>query len=263
MSEIKKILIGNTGLIGKTLSKSIQFDYTFNTKNINEYINLVPDGCDLYLSCLPATKWQVNQDIKQDLNNIYNLIDIISKKKYQKIILISTIDVYSDSELGGNESDIPVVRSLNYGSNRYLFELLIKQLVEKVTLKIFRLPALFSLDIKKNVLFDLLNRNNIHKINSNSIYQWYDLNDLAASIEKYHYYNEEIVNLFPEGIRTYELIEEFFPQYEKEVLFGSPVFYDYCTKFSKTGYLYSEKESKAKIKNFINEYRSKQSSMGS
>jgi hypothetical protein len=263
MSDIKKILIGSTGLIGKTLSKSIQFDYSFNSKNINEFEGAVSDGCDLYLACLPATKWLVNQNIKQDLDNINNIINIISKKKYQKVTLISTIDVYSDSELGGNESDVPVVKSLNYGSNRYLFELLVEQLVQKVALKIFRLPALYSLDIKKNILFDLLNRNNIHKINSNSIYQWYDLNDLAPSIEKYHYYNEKVINLFPEGIRTYELIEEFFPQYEKEVLFGTPVFYDYCTKFSKTSYLYSEKESKAKIKNFINEYRSKQSSVGS
>ena len=73
-----KILIGNTGLIGTTLKKSISFDFEFNSKNISEYN--VPDDCDLYLSCLPATKWLVNKDPYTDLKNAQAIIDIINLK---------------------------------------------------------------------------------------------------------------------------------------------------------------------------------------
>ena len=34
-----KILIGNTGLVGTTLKETIKFDYEFNSKNLNEFLN--------------------------------------------------------------------------------------------------------------------------------------------------------------------------------------------------------------------------------
>ena len=124
-----KILIGSTGLVGTTLKESINFDYEFNSKNINTFINYDYVNAELYLSCLPATKWLVNKDITSDLKNIYKLIDIISKKTYSKIIIISTIDVYVDSPQKSDESYSPNIKSLSYGTNRYLFELLIDNFV--------------------------------------------------------------------------------------------------------------------------------------
>lgn len=58
-----KIIVGNTGLVGTTLCESINFDLKFNSSNIGEFISLVEDGSELYLSCLPATKWMVNKDV--------------------------------------------------------------------------------------------------------------------------------------------------------------------------------------------------------
>ena len=34
-----KILIGSTGLVGTTLKETIDFDYEFNSKNIDEFLN--------------------------------------------------------------------------------------------------------------------------------------------------------------------------------------------------------------------------------
>ena len=59
-----KILIGNTGLVGQTLKESINFDFEYNSKSIHSYSP--PNGCDLYLSCLPSTKWLINKDTKTD-----------------------------------------------------------------------------------------------------------------------------------------------------------------------------------------------------
>ena len=63
------ILVGNTGFIGKNLREKINFDYEFNSSNIEKLLEC-PSGCDIYLSCLPATKWKVNQNLYQDIQNI-------------------------------------------------------------------------------------------------------------------------------------------------------------------------------------------------
>lgn len=256
------ILIGNTGLIGQTLKKSIKFDLEFNSKNIHEYTDSVQDGADLYLCCLPATKWLVNKNVKKDLDNILTIVDIIKTRKYKNIYLISTIDVYLESPMRSNEVSVPIVRSFNYGSNRYMFELMVQQFVRFENIKIFRLPALFSVDIKKNVLFDLLNNNNVQNINANSIYQWYDLNDLVKDISESNSYDSKIINLFPEGVDTNNIIRELFPEYESVVKREMIVFYDYKTKLKPCGYWYHSDKSFELIKKFVNEYRTKQSGLG-
>lgn len=256
------ILIGNTGLIGQTLKKSLKFDLEFNSKNIHEYTDTVQDGGDLYLCCLPATKWLVNKNVKKDLDNIVSIVDIIKTRKYNNIYLISTIDVYLESPSRSNESSVPIIKNFNYGSNRYLFELMVQQFVKFNHIKIYRLPALFSEDIKKNVLYDLLNNNNVQNINANSIYQWYDLKDLVEDIKKSHSYDSKIINLFPEGVDTSNIIKELFPEYDPIVKREMIVFYDYKTKLRPGGYWYYSDKSFELIKKFVNEYRSKQSSVG-
>jgi hypothetical protein len=110
-----KILIGSTGLIGTTLKESIKFDYEFNSKTINYFLNNDYMDVELYLSCLPATKWLVNKNIPEDIKNIENIINIITKKTYKKVILISTIDVYCDSPLMIDESSgrYPIIKKFD------------------------------------------------------------------------------------------------------------------------------------------------------
>lgn len=254
-----KLIIGNTGLVGQTLSEFYDFDYEFNTKNINSFDEFCQDGDELFLSCLPATKWKVNKDIKADIENINSIIKIIQKFEYSKITLISTIDVYCDSPTKSNEDYKINVSELNYGIDRLLFELLIKKLVKTKKLQIFRLPALFNKNIKKNIIYDLLHNNNVSDINTNSTFQWYNLDNLPSDIEKYSslYPNQEIFNLFTEPIETQEIINLFpelknLPQYKQ-----NRIEYDYTTKFSNTGYIQSKEDTLNDIKNFINEFSSK------
>jgi hypothetical protein len=254
-----KLIIGNTGLVGETLSKSYDFDYAFNTKNIDSFDKICQNGDELFLSCLPATKWKVNKDIKSDIENINSLIKIIEKFEYSKITLISTIDVYCDSPIKSNEDYKINVSELSYGTNRLLFELLIKKLVKKEKLQVFRLPALFNKSIKKNVLYDLIHKNNVSDINTNSTFQWYNLDNLSLDIEKYStlYPNQEIFNLFTEPIDTQEIVDLFpeiknLPQYKP-----NRIEYDYTTVFSNTGYIQSKEDTLNDIKKFINEFSSK------
>lgn len=252
MSE--KILVGSSGLVGKTLCESIKFNQTFNTQNIYEFSSTVKNGSELYLSCLPAAKWLVNQDLPKDINNINNLIKILSTKRYSRVVLISTIDVYNQSPLGSTEDYMPNIGNLSYGNNRYLFEMFVRSFLKTDDLKIFRLPALFNKHIKKNILFDLLNNNNVQNINPNSSYQWYNLDNLVDDVQEncFLLHKETVFNLFPEPVETSEILSLFNVKLQSS---SSRVDYNYKTKYSSSGYIKDKQTSLKEIQEFVNAYR--------
>lgn len=254
---MSKLLIGDTGLVGQSIKRFESFDHYFNSKNLIEFADKAEDGDELFLTCLPAAKWKVNQNLLQDLENINSIIHTVSKTKYSKVTLISTIDVYIDSPLDVDESYGPNVHKLSYGSNRYLFELLAREYIKTESLKVFRLPALFNTLIKKNILFDLIHNNNIEEINRNSIYQWYNLDNLGLDIKRLseEYPKETLYNLFTEPIHTEDLLE-FFPEHCKKVQKKNKVVYNYRTKFG--GYLDNRQNVLQQIEKLINEFRTKQ-----
>ena len=247
-----KILIGNTGLVGKTIQKYENFDYYFNSSNINDFEDIVSDEDELFLSCLPATKWLVNKNLSNDMDNMYNIIKTISTKSYSKVVLISTIDVYNDSPIGVDETYSPNISKLSYGNNRYIFELMVREYVKTYDLKIFRLPALFNNLIKKNVLYDLIHNNNVNQINQNSIFQWYNIDNLISDIHKFsnEYPTETIFNLFTEPIHTSDIVE-LFPHHIDKVQNGLKIMYNYKTKFG--GYIDKKYNVLNEIKKLINE----------
>jgi hypothetical protein len=248
-----KLLIGNTGLVGSTILESESYDHTFNSKNLHTFNDIAQNGDELFLTCLPSTKWMVNKNLTEDIQNIYRIINTISLREYSKITLISTIDIYNDSPLGVNETYSPNISKLSYGNNRYLFELMVKEMVKSDDLKIFRLPALFNKNIKKNVLYDLIHNNNVEQINQNSFFQWYNLDNLKSDIDKFstEYPEEVVFNLFTEPLHTSDIVE-LFPEYTDKVQNGSKVTYDYHTKFG--GYILNKHNVLKEIKQFINEF---------
>jgi hypothetical protein len=195
----------------------------------------------------------VNKNLTEDIQNIYRIINTISLREYSKITLISTIDIYNDSPLGVNETYSPNISKLSYGNNRYLFELMVKEMVKSDDLKIFRLPALFNKNIKKNVLYDLIHNNNVEQINQNSFFQWYNLDNLKSDIDKFstEYPEEVVFNLFTEPINTSEIVG-LFSEYTDKVQNGNKVIYDYHTKFGK--YISNKDNVLKEIKQFINEF---------
>lgn len=254
-----KILIGSTGLIGATLKENITFDFEYNSKNIEDFLNHdYPDG-ELYLSCLPATKWLVNKNIPEDIKNINKIIDIISQRSYKRVILFSTIDVYTDTPLLSDENTPIHFKSLSYGTNRYLFELLVTEFVKTKDLKIFRLPALFSKNIKKNVLYDLIHDNNVHQINKNSSFQWYNLENLSKDVDHFitNFDGETLINLFTEPLDTQEIIS-LFPHYTN-IEYSTPTKFEYNFKtvHNQSGYIKTKEEVLSEIKNLVNELSGK------
>jgi hypothetical protein len=252
-----RVLIGSTGLVGSTLKESIEFDYEFNSKNIHTFEQVVPDGSELWLSCLPATKWLVNKNLKQDMENIMRILTIIKHKTYSKVILISTIDVYGDSPMLSDEDYKPNFGGLSYGNNRLLFEYLIDKFLTKDDYKVYRLPALFNNKIKKNILFDLINNNNVESINRNSYFQWYNLDNLHKFILETYNIERCVFNVFTEPLRSLEIIE-LFPQHKDKIPYTTGgVVYDYKTNLTESGYVQTAQEVLNEIKQLVDEFSRK------
>lgn len=199
-------LIGYTGFLGSNLKKQNDFNFFYNSKNINEIKN---KSFDLIVCCAPnAEKWLANKEPLKDLNNIKNLIENLNNVICKKFILLSTVDVFYNP-IDVNENTLIDEKKLNpYGFNRRLFEKFVQNNFNNHL--IIRLPALIGNGLKKNAIFDLHNNNQISKINNKSIFQFYPVHILWKNIEIANKSKLKIIHFNSEPITISEIASKCF-----------------------------------------------------
>lgn len=239
---MKNAIIGYSGFVGSNLLQFYKFDFYYNSKNFKTARGKTFDT--IFFCALPSIKYLANRYPEKDIDiieDIKNTLDTINCKKF---ILISTIDVYEDSNskknedyiLNGNKNHV-------YGRNRYLFEEYVK--TKFTDFYIIRLPALFGKSLKKNIIYDLIHNNQIDKIPINSYFQWYYLEWLKNDIDVILKNKIRICNLFTEPIHTKKIIDIFDKIYSKNYIFNIEYLgdiklqkkYDITTKY---GYLFNQ-----------------------
>lgn len=242
----KNALIGYTGFIGQNLSRQMNFDYFYNSKNISKIQN---KEFDLVVSCgNPSTRWLVNKDPLADLSNILSFIENIKTIKTKKFILISTIDVYETPYSVNEDTQIEDVNKNKYGENRYFLEKKIKDIFSSYL--IVRLPIIYGPFFKKNIIFDALNQNELHKVNENAIIQIYNVKNLSSDLTRFSNNNWKLVNLATEPILTKELYKEVF-KIELNNNINAFFKYDVQTKYNDSqNYFYNKKEILTDLKEF-------------
>jgi dTDP-4-dehydrorhamnose reductase len=229
-------LIGYTGFVGSNLLKNIKGKRKldlYNSKNINQIKNQKYN--QVICAGLSATKWIANKYPNKDIKNINILINNLKNIKCDLFILISTIDVHNSNEV--------------YGKNRKIFEDFIKK---KFNFLIIRLPALFGKGLKKNIIYDLLNKNNLDKISIDDYFQWFDLESLYKIITNLIENNpkNEIVELYSRPIKN-KLIVKFFPNIKLKKQSRKKIIYNYKPK---QGFYKSQKYILNKLRIFIKQY---------
>ena len=150
---MKSSLVGYTGFVGSNLLQSHDFTYKFNTKNIEHAFGTKPDL--LIYAGLRAEKFLANNDPEQDLKSIEQAFENIKKIQPQKLVLISTIDVYGDPVNVYEDSGIITEKLQPYGANRLLLEKKVHDYWPEAL--VVRLPGLFGKNIKKNFIYDFIN----------------------------------------------------------------------------------------------------------
>ena len=148
-----RALVGYSGFVGSNLLAHGEFDGLYDINNIADAFGTKPKI--LYYSGVPAQKFIADRDPASDLLIIEDAAENIRKIAPERLVLISTVDVYKDTA-GFTESS-PMAPSARdgYGANRLYLEELVRDM--GIPYHIVRLPGLFGENIKKNFIYDFIN----------------------------------------------------------------------------------------------------------
>src|SRR5690606_37952085 len=175
-----KALIGYTGFVGSTLLKQEQFDERYRSSNIQDIRNKNFDM--IVCAGAPAQKWIANSRPQEDSDNIDRLIAHLQTVKTKCFILISTVDVFQKPIDVNENTPINELDLHPYGLNRRKLEKFIEKNFENYL--IVRLPGLVGPGLKKNIIYDFKHINNLNKIESRGIFQFYPMVNLWPDIQK-------------------------------------------------------------------------------
>jgi len=191
-------LVGYTGFIGSNLKKKFKFNKFFNRKNITKIKNF--NYRFIICSGTYSKIWLANKKPKQDLKNIKNLIKNLETVHTDFIVLISTIEVYGKNNNKNEKKNIYKYKNCNaYSVNRIILEKFIKK--EFKNYLIIRLPIVYGNGFVKNCIFDLLNNNEIKKLNGEDLVQIYNVENLAEHIKIAIRKKLKVVNISPQPIK--------------------------------------------------------------
>lgn len=249
-------LVGYTGFVGSNLESQLHFDEKFNSRNSQEMSGR--SFSTVYFSAAPAEKWKANSNPDADSGVVNDLIRLLGSFKAERLVLLSTIDVY-EKPTGVDEGYEPKDELLHtYGRNRLKLEKAVENLFDNST--ILRLPALFGVGLKKNAIFDLIHNNEIDKIKPNAQFQFYNMENLATDCEKAMHHSIPLLNICSRPIRIGQVAEDIFGISLPDESIENPATYDvrslYSSFWAGDEYLYSVESVLGDLEKFVrNEFR--------
>lgn len=222
-------LIGHTGLVGSHLAPHGDFA-CFNSRNIGDIAGQAFDT--LYCAGVYAVKWWANQNPAEDKAQIEALLAPLGTVRAKRVVLISTVDIYPQTR-GVDESNVPERSAQHaYGLHRYEVEQWCRARFEHVT--IARLPGLFGEGLKKNVIYDLLHDNQVDKIDSRGVFQFYPLARLWDDVQAQMQAGLDLVNYVTEPVRVAEVAKVGFGlDFVNEPEGSTPAVYDIRSRYAE------------------------------
>lgn len=222
---MKYALIGFSGFVGSTLLKQESFESLYRSVNIKdiEYQSFDTVVC----AGAPAQKWIANREPEADRQKIDGLIAHLKTIQCKTFVLISTVDVFK-SPFGVNE-DTPVDESglHAYGMHRRLLEKFVES--NFAGHLIVRLPGLVGPGLRKNVIFDFLNDNNLNAIDSRGVFQFYPMVNIWYDIQTALNAGLRLVHLTAEPISVADVSKQGFGKSFDHALANAPATYDMRT----------------------------------
>ena len=237
-------LIGYSGYVGGTLLKQSNFTLLYRSTNIGDINH--QSFATVVCAGAPAQKWIANQDPESDRQKIEALIAHLKTIKCQTFILISTVDVFKNPI--GVDEDTPVDESglHAYGLHRRLLETFVEEHFQNHL--IVRLPGLVGPGLRKNVIFDFLNDNNLQAIDSRGVFQFYPMVNLWYDIQTALNAGLKLVHLTAEPVSVADISQQGFGKSFNRTLANPATTYDLRTKHAQVfgasgGYQYSARET--------------------
>lgn len=237
-------LVGFSGFVGSTLLKQAPFESLYRSTNICDIEGQSFDT--VVCAAAPAQKWIANREPEADRQKIDDLIAHLKTIQCRNFILISTVDVFKIAIR--LDEDTPVEESGHhaYGLHRRLLEKFVES--HFANHLIVRLPGLVGPGLRKNVIFDFLNDNNLHAIDSRGVFQFYPMVNLWYDIQTALNAGLRLVHLTAEPISVADVSNQGFGKPFDHALANMPATYDMRTRhaqiFGASGhYQYSVRET--------------------
>lgn len=172
-------LIGYSGYVGSTLLKQQPFSHVYRSTTINSIKEKSFDT--VICSAAPAQKWIANREPVKDKEKIDYLIEHLKTIQCNRFVLISTVDVFKEPNAVDENTPIEQDGLHAYGLHRFYLEEFVRGHFQNHL--IVRLPGLVGPGLRKNVIFDLLNDNNLEVIDSRHVFQFYPMINLFYDID--------------------------------------------------------------------------------
>jgi hypothetical protein len=219
-------LIGHSGFVGTTLLKQRSFGRLYRSANIGD---IAGQSFDVVVCAgAPAQKWIANKDPEADKENLQGLIRHVGTVACKTFVLISTVDVFADP-MGVDEGTLVEESELHaYGAHRRQLEQFVERRFPHHL--IVRLPGLVGPGLRKNVIFDFLNDNNVHLIDSRGRFQFYPMVNLWYDIQIALNAGLNLLHLTAEPVTVAEISEEGFGRPFDQTLARNPAVYDMRTR---------------------------------
>lgn len=149
---MRDALVGVTGFVGGNLAQNHEFEGLYHSRNIEDAFGTRPEL--LVYAGVRAEKYLANTDPSADMALVEQAFENIRRIAPQRLVLISTVDVYGRP--AGVDEDTPIeTEGLHpYGLDRYRLEQMVRDAWPDAL--IVRLPGLFGRGLKKNLIHDLL-----------------------------------------------------------------------------------------------------------
>jgi hypothetical protein len=248
---MKNALIGFSGFVGSTLLKQTKFDGLYRSTNIGDIENQSFDT--VICAGAPAQKWIANREPEVDRKKIEDLIHHLKTIQCNTFVLISTVDVFK-SPVAVDESTVIDEEGLHpYGLHRRLLEKFVES--HFTNCLIVRLPGLVGPGLRKNVIFDFLNNNNLEAIESRGVFQFYPMVNLWSDIVIALNAGLRLLHLTAAPISVADIALQGFGKPFNQTLSGVPARYDMRTCYAKLfgaelPYQYSVRETVQAIRSY-------------
>lgn len=257
LSHSRVAVIGCTGFVGGTLMDHLPNADGFNSKNIEDIADKAYDI--IICAGLPATKWWINQHPDEDLANLERLQKTLAKADcVGQFVLISTIDVHDISQPDDQDEERVIPANHAYGKHRLMMEAWVKTQYSGKW-RILRLPGLFGIGLKKNIIFDLLNDNMVDNISVNHEFQWYDLRHLVEDVDMAcGSKGAGTCNLYSEPVGVGKMIQSVFPEFWERLKNNkapNPIFYAIKSSRAPFGWVRSKEQVLQEMMEFVDVYR--------
>lgn len=245
MTTNNDALIGFSGFVGSTLRRQRSFAHLYRSTNIADIRGKEFDT--VICAAAPAKKWIANKEPVADKQNLASLMEHLAHVQCSRFILISTVDVFKVPV--GVDEDTPVdLKGLHpYGLHRRELEIFVQETFSNHM--IVRLPGLVGPGLSKNIIFDFLNDNNVERIESRGVFQFYPMVNLWADLKIAMEASPKLVHFSSEPISVADVAQEGFGfPFAQHFAERTPGFYDMHSKHAaifgaRIPYMYTKKDT--------------------